>query len=589
MSPRVSTPAPDGSSARPKGEAKALANHDQRRGAVSGVLGADPIVEKMLAAVAARATELGVELRGRLWVKPPKKKGAVYEVLAGRVKLGHLSQTQIAQCDVADLFLLHRSVLLEISVPRCGAGHDDGTQSVTWADWSGPLRATQWALGRLMEVAIDELRLAARLPPKINPATGKPYDTRTRAYHVIASPAEQDKLRAEAAQAYARTHSEMWHARSTFLLGGGAASAAADRVLVQYKRWMQGEIGYPSWAGPNGALYVRGQEFDLTAGTYTTPEGEIRQTLVCRMNILGKSQFCAVRTPGYNAETIVRHIIAGDYACGGATLSWNDHKRRWQIQLSYTMPRAALKPEASNGCLAVRRSVDDLLYVMDGRGDDTWEGKVDLRGMGLKIITVRQQFSARKGDLHTALNAQGKNARGHGKKRFFRLVTRLRDKEARVIDSLLKQLASHIRRAATASNAALVLIEDYSTPWHPRSGDPRFVKLLSRMPWAQAEHALRCELEEHGIRLQAVSSIKDDTCPACGGATTLVDGRYMDCGGCGMFIGRVKAAAWHMFNAAGVSVDPTLARRASYATRALRAKQAKKAKAGLEETEDAAE
>jgi IS605 OrfB family transposase len=556
--------------ARPKGEASALADSDQSRGTVSGVREADPVVEKALAAVRAKAEALGVELSGKLWVKPPRGNGSRYEVHAGKPKLGSITREEMIRCEVDDLFLLHRSVLLDIVAPR--------PEGVTWAEWSGSIRAIQWALGQMMDLAIDEVRLAER---GTGSRAGKAANS--IAYNVMTCDEEQDKLRAEAAKQLARMpNSARWRERSEFSISGATLSCASQRLLTQYTRWRAGEIGYPSWSGPNGAVFVRADAITFTDGEFTDKEGQKRPTFVCSMRIAGGNNprhECSVRPNGDSARATLRRIIDGEYKHGDATLHWNDRKSRWQMQLSYTMPRQVPQHVREGVALAVCRNIDDLLFCMDNAGTSTFGDKVELRGMGLRIIAAKQAFARRKGELHTALNAQGRGARGHGKKRFFRVTTRLRDKEARTMDSLLKQLASHVRRAAQHVHAGVVVIEDVSDAWHPHSGDKRFERLLSRMPWVEAMTILQHELDEHGIRLCKVKVDRnaEPKCPACGTAATIVEGRTLDCPNeaCGLLLGRGSVAlAWQMFNDAGIAVDPTLARKESYRTRALRKKQA---------------
>ena len=330
----------------------------------------------------------------------------------------------------------------------------------------------------------------------------------------------------------------------------------------------------------------------MEEGVYTDDEGAERPTFVCRFKVSAgrgedKTHECAVRPNGDSARTIVRRIAKGEYEHGDATLLWNERKKRWQFQLSYTMPRQEAKAQGA-GTLAVRRSVQDMLFVMNNEGDTFG----DCKGMGLKILDLRRQFNRRKSEIKSTLNLQGKGARGHGKKRFFRLYTRVQDLEARSMDTRLKQLASIIRRKAEESNARVVLVEDFSTPWTPTGPDTAFVRILKRMPWAAAEGILKTELEEHGIQFKKIAQAHNwHVCPACGAETKLVDDFYVDCPECGIFCSKHIIATWNMFKIAGLDVTALAEtkRKASFATRASREKKLCKAKEALEAAQQAAE
>lgn len=564
---------------RPKGEADALANLDREgRGADLNIRrGGDPVIERALEVTARRAAALGLELGGQLWAKPGRKGGC--EVHAGRPKLGFLTQEQLVAGDVEPLFMLHRAVWLDVVAPS----------GLTWPEWSAPLFAAQWALGQLMDAALDDLRLAlsAGWHPfkaghkktecvECGRTTESHVPLQTMAYRGVTNKARQDGLRADASRRFAKSKATSWRARSEFSLSGGTTACAGNIVHTFFGRWRNGEIGYPSWSGPNSAIYVRNETLKLGI---IEVDGEEQIECVLKVLADGVERRCIVSPKGHSAETQVRRILKGEYAHGNACLVWDERKRRWRVSLSYTMPRQPTKIVGPR-VLAVRRSVTNLLFVMDSAGQTNHR---TLRGAGLKILGLKQQFTRRKSDQRSMLNAQGGGAHGHGRKRFFRLYQRLKDKEARAIDSNLKQLASHIRRAAQddETRASLVLLERFTGDvWEPTGSDPRFVKLVKRMPWAKVENLLKLELEEHGIRLKFVEHAKLDACPACGSAIEFKD-ENVECVSleCGLFVQREMAATWALFNAAGVKVEPELPRKAGYIARALRERDLERAKA----------
>jgi hypothetical protein len=485
---------------------------------------ADPLTERVVAAVVRKAAELGVDLQGRVWVKSRNKQ---HEVHAGRPKLGTLTQDQFVRCEVDGLFLLRRSVWLDVVAID---------KSTTWADWSAPLHAARWALGLLMDTALDDARLAER--------AGLDGALETRVYRSLTSDEEQGKLREIAAAEYKRTRSAGAKARSEFTLGGGVCAAAQRVLLTGYERWKKGEIGYPSWRGPGGSIPIRASEITLRQ------DGDGARLSMTVLGGRGRSHQCIVAAKGGSARTTLQRIVSGAYEYGGGKLIWDERKRRWRLSLAYTMPRPKPDEEAT-GTLVVRRSVEDLLFVMSETG--VVPSRVT-RGIGHQIIHLRKMYLARRRKIRTEIEAQGRGSRGHGTRRFLRRLERLSDGEKLAVDTRLGQLASAIRRAAKAERVKRVLVEDVSLPWEPTGGDRDFVKMLKRMPWAKVIDKLRVELEEHGIRMEKVAQAHRVTeCPACS-AKTKLDGRYLDCA-CGLYCTLPMVAGWHMLVAAGVDCE----------------------------------
>lgn len=577
----VSTPTDvTGSLREPHGEAEALANPGQkvRRGAVSGVLDPDPLIERALQAVTRRAGELGVELEGRVWIKPKGQGDKItkagvhrrlsYDVHCGRPKLGTLSHDQLVRADVENLFKLHRVLWLHVVAPM---------ENVSWPEWSGPLFAIHWALGHLMDASIDTLRLAER--------SGTDKALLTLAYQAIVSKEEQGKLRDKALKDFKRTGSASDKARSEFSISGATVSCASGVVHTGYKRWLDGEIGYPSWSGVRSAIYIRGDSIALREEPYVDKDGEKSTHYVTAFKVVGGTNTtheCAVRVNGDSDRTTLKRILKGDFKPGDAKLMWDAKRKRWQISLSYTMPRQPPKAgEKDAGFLAVRRSVQDMLFIMNNKGERFPEAQF----IGLRIIELRKQFTRRKSEAKRGLNLQGKGARGHGRGRFFRRYKIAQDTEANAINTCLKQLASSIRKAAEASNAKIVFVEDFGVQWNPTGGDERFIRLLKRMPWAKAEEILRHELEEHGIQIKRMAQAHNvSECPACGSKTKVVDDS-VDCESCQLLCHRHVVAVWNMFKAAGVDTTQLedLKRKVSYVTRALRRRQIAAAERALKQ------
>lgn len=520
---------------RPHGEASSA--RPLRSDAAGGADSArpnDPLTARAIAAVERKAAELGVELGGRVWVR---SKGKQHEVHAGRPKIGTLTQDQFVRADVDALFLLHRSIWLDVVAID---------KSVTWAQWAMPLRAAQWALGHLMDATLDEIRLATR--------AGHKGAFETLAYQVLTSESEQDKLRQQARARYEKTKSATWLARSQFSLGGGVCAAAQRVLMTAMKRWENDEIGYPSWKGPSGSIPIREQELKLRQ------DGDDTR---CSMTILGgrgHAHSCIVAAKGDSARAQLRKILSNEYKHGGGKLIWDERKRRWRLSIAYMMPRPKLA-EHGAATLVVRRSVEDLLFVMSEEG--LVPSRV-LRGIGYKIIHLRKQYLARRRRVRTEIDAQGRGARGHGKRRFLRRLERLSDNERAAIDTRLGQIASAIRRAVKDVHARRVIVEDLSLPWEPVGPDRDFVKMLKRMPWAKANDMLRLELEEHGIRMEKTSQAHmTSECPA--GRMTVEssihvvrrDGRYVDCS-CGLYCSAPMVAGWHMLLDASVDCKKLL-------------------------------
>lgn len=569
-----------GSLREPHGEAKALANPGQkvRRGAVSGVLEPDPLIERAMQAVIQRAGELGVELEGRVWIKSKGQGDKItkagvhrrlsYDVHCGRPKLGTLSHDQLVRADVESLFKLHRVLWLHVVAPP---------ENVSWPEWSGPLFAIRWALGSLMDASIDTLRLAER--------SGNDKALLTLAYQAIVDKEEQGKLRDKALKDFKRTGSASDKAKSEFSISGATASCASNVVYTGYKRYLDGEIGYPSWTGPRSAIYIRADSISLREESYLNKDSEEDVHYVASFKVVGgtgTTHECVVRVNGDSDRATLKRILKGEHKPGEAKLMWDEKRKRWQISLSYAMARVPPKAgEKDAGFLAVRRSVQDMLFIMNNKGERFPEAQF----IGLRIIELRKQFTRRKSEAKRGLNLQGKGARGHGRGRFFRRYKMAQDQEVNAIDTSLKQLASSIRKAAEASNAKVVFLEDFGVQWSPSGGDERFVRLLKRMPWAKAEEILRHELEEHGIRIKRMAQAHNvSECPVCGSKTKVVDDS-VDCESCKLLCHRHIVAVWNMLKAAGVDTTQLedLKRKVSYVTRALRRRQVAAAERALKQ------
>jgi len=539
--------------ARPHGEASSarLLRPDAAGGADSAGRPVDPMTVRVIETVVLKAAELGVELDGRVWVR---SKGKQHEVHAGRPKIGTLTHDQFVRADVESLFLLHRSIWLDVVAID---------KSTTWAEWAASLRAAQWALGHLMDAALDEARLAVH--------AGHEGSIETLVYRVLTNGDRQNALRELAKAEHKRTGGTGAEARSQFSIGGGVCSAAQRVLMTSFDRWKKGEIGYPSWRGPGGSIPIREAELKLWQ------DGDDAR---CSMTVLagyGHAHRCIVAAKGDSARAQLRKILAGEYKHGGAKLVWDERKRRWRLSVAYTMPRP--KPaECGDRTLVVRRSVEDMLFVMSE--DGVVPSRV-MRGIGYKIIHLRKQYLARRRKVRTEIDAQGRGARGHGKHRFLRRLLRMGDDEKVAVDTRLGQLASAVRRAAKEVRARRVIVEDLTLSWEPSGSDRDFVKMLKRMPWAKALDKLRLELEEHGIRMEKTARAHTTSeCPAGRmadeGSTHTVgrDGRYVDCS-CGLYCSIHMVAGWHMLVDAGVDCTELLAGRMR-ASRFLR--EAKKRK-----------
>ncbi len=539
----------------------------------------DPITERCIAAVIKEAERLGIALEGRVWVKATGRAKSSYEVHAGNPKLGTLSHDQFVRADVEDLFKNRRVLWLWINSP---ADIDGVRQS--WDDWSPPLFALRWAMGSLMDAAIEEIRLSSRVQKNGDDDEACPL--RTLAYQIVKGEKlkggkHHDQVRQEAAKKYVRSKSPQDKAATEFSMSGGTASVASTAVFTAFKRWMDGEIGFPSWKGPKSVIPIRADCFELREETYKREDGSEGTRNVCSMRILadknpvtGEKQpktTCYVKPRGDSDHVTLRRLLRGEYDFGDAKLIWDIQKAKWKIGLTYAMPRQAPKGRGT-GYLAVRRSVQDVLFIMSNTGE-TFR---DLQRLGIKMIHLRGQFTRRKSELRSILNLQGEGARGRGKKRLFRSYGKLQDKEHKTFDTLLKQLASAIRKAAEASQAKVIIMEDLSLPWNPVGGDPRFVKLLKKMPWRNAETILKHELDEHGIQLRKIAQAHDTTtCPACGGKTKFIEADdLVECENddCQLLCQRPIVSAWRMFVVEGVPLDALVdvKRKASYIGRAIR-------------------
>ena len=244
---------------------------------------------------------------------------------------------------------------------------------------------------------------------------------------------------------------------------------------------------------------------------------------------------------GGSAWAIIRRIVAGEYRARAGRVVFNQDRKRWQLKLSYSYPRPIGQRGA--GALVVTPSLRSFVVLF--RDDGSRAKQMD----GESLISRKLAFAARRSAAGKHLTHQGRGSRGHGRKRFFRLLNRLRDTEARYVDTWCNEQGAFIAKTAISADVAEVLVDDWSTP-RPVHPDKRLERLLRRFPAATLRDRILWHCQKRGVAARSVHH-PPLHCPACGSNQFAQGpGGLCMCPECNLEIGLDVARAWRLLKAA---------------------------------------
>lgn len=280
----------------------------------------------------------------------------------------------------------------------------------------------------------------------------------------------------------------------------------------------------------------------------------------------------AVRVDGGSAHADMRKLVGRQVKPCDARVVRNERTKKWEARLCFQFHCPA-KSEGTE-VIAVHRGMHNFLTIAKTTGE-VWM----LPGDG--YLVQKRAFSARRAQMaaHIRKGELGHGARGHGKQRRFKVLTKLDDAEKRMIKSACQKAAKYSEHpgdgrgqrngigvvdcALRGTPANVVLIEDYSTL--PKD-DARY---MPTWPWAQLKEAVAWACKNAGLELRTVpAAYSSQRCPAChwtdasnvrtvstkrGGTTVRFECTADDCG---FRMHADAAAAFNMLAAGGLGDEP---------------------------------
>lgn len=345
-------------------------------------------------------------------------------------------------------------------------------------------------------------------------------------------------------------------------VGGAFLSTLSKATVDKYKSWMRTQSWKtaPPWAKAIG-FEVKADclKFEVIEGKAKKTKKPVKRILV-KCSVLGMHNgrrqdqpLLEVRPggkkdPGKDRSSwaTVHKIMKGEYPHGSARILHDG--RMWLMRLSYKIP----PPKRADGphVLVVRRGMNRFIFTTTNTG-------VDIRvasATGESLIAVKNQMAARRGRARRHLARQGTGARGHGKKRFYRVYTKLSDYESRFVKTWCQQQAASIIKAANANKCSLILVESFETNSLPRQAEnPRLEKLLRRFPFSQLRDSILHAAKTAGIETQVVSC-KNNWCPICRKETDVAPNGWETCV-CGIAAWTDTMSVWRLLEKAEVPND----------------------------------
>jgi len=389
------------------------------------------------------------------------------------------------------------------------------------------------------------------------------------------------------------------------LLHSGIKSVAKKRAYDDWHGWDRS----PKTRMSKGPPWNTREGFSLPESCFTLrSEGG---QMVCELRLHAKTDdgknsppvrvVVAARSGGSWAQLRALTDPTSGCSIDQARILWSEDERKWLMRISFSKPLPPV-PTGDGPAIVVRRGVKRFMVVVRSDGEripredfqghplpnleDAWgavttlrrlearRGKNRRKAIGPSILELKEAIDNRRRQIKGHLPAQGRGARGHGKKRYLRALESIRRAEANFSQTWWRQWASWLARVAETIRASEVLIEDWCSvpaPWHE---DEVIRTMLRRFPTAMARDAIVWALKKRGIKCRLIAAWYDlKRCPSCG-ADTEVDGKRVYCTKCPAAAPRDQWAAWHVFTKAGYT-EIQLSHYISWASAILRAKKGK--------------
>jgi hypothetical protein len=292
----------------------------------------------------------------------------------------------------------------------------------------------------------------------------------------------------------------------------------------------------------------------------------------------------------------LRRVFSGEFERRAARLIWHDSRRRWLLKMSVKKPRP--EPQHGTGAMVVCPGVDSIVRVY---GSDAWPAPTDDTA---NLISFKRSINARLSERGQHKDFQGYGARGHGRRRFTKLLRGLRDRESDFIKTHIQKGAARVVKLARGlrlgkhgwdercGSVGEVVVSDFGS-FCPTHADKHIERILRQYPTCTQRDAICWALRKAGIahRIVKISNL----CPACGEAKLVqYSGRDWCCPNpkCQLKAPRDLWTAWQTFVAGGASPHYNMEDVGSAFRRAAEFAETIRGKAidnGTEETDQATE
>jgi transposase len=378
------------------------------------------------------------------------------------------------------------SLTLEITAP---------VQPTSWKELKDLLWASANAVTEGQRAVISEL-MAVDVRKDVDEFSA------THAYRIMVRAMEERRERFRSGSNQSERDSGLYlHTGNVLVVASKTSSDAFGKWKKE--RWKKGP---PWYKKPGIPFHNRGFKLERA-----------KEGVICSLGLLGKDADNHRQLPvrvrvaarGGSAWSTLHKILNGEWEKRSARVIYDDNERKWLVKLSF---RHLVEPAMGGNTMVIRRGIRNFLPMMvdDGSipaGLDT----------GQSIIAKKREIDGRKKKLSQRLPHQGRGARGHGKKRYYRSQQALRDKEARFVNTWCQQQAAHVVKMSERYGCSTVLVEDFPHSEPPNHPDPFIQKLLRRFPFALLMDKVEYALTKSGRQLVKVASDHNcQRCPKCG-------------------------------------------------------------------------
>lgn len=331
-------------------------------------------------------------------------------------------------------------------------------------------------------------------------------------------------------------------------------AVATKRAFELFKAWeaLHQHEAAPPWSKAVGfdvgtqsySLKRNGKDIEATVAMLGIVNGHRQVQPVLRVMPRKRSAWAAVN-----------RVLSGKYKACAARVIYD--RGTWLLKVNYTMPRPAV--HAGKGALVIRRGMHRFLTAL---GSDGRQPRMYDRGEGSGLIAIKRQMHARRGVARAHFEDQGKGSRGHGRARFYRTMSHLKDAEARFVKTWCQQQAACAVKNAVEMGYSEIIIEDFNGSAPPIHSDSFIHKLLRKFPFAQLTDAITWAATKKGITVRKVACDHDPRrCPECGGEEVVREpNEWCECP-CGFAAWEDTLVCWNTLLAAGV--ETTLRQKAA--------------------------